>query len=119
MCILASDRHERLSDINTSNGSLWFTVSSPHSGLETIGSGTRQHFVDTDNVEGVDSYTDVECILTSNLGHVLVGTDTSRFESFRRQLFVLIGHQIHTLGELINVHLFLTEIEDSDLWDGN
>ena len=57
--------------------------------------------------------------LTSDLGHVLVGTDTSGFESFGRQLFILIGHQVDTLRELIHTRLLLTEVEDSDLgvWD--
>merc|ERR1712168_14301 len=57
--VFASNRHQRLSDVNASNGSLRFPVSSSHSGLEPISSSTRQHFVDADDVEGVDSHADV------------------------------------------------------------
>ena len=55
-------------------------------------------------------------LLTSDLCHILVGTDSSSFESFSRQLFVLIGHQVDTLRELIHTCLLLTEVKDSDLW---
>lgn len=42
-----------------------------------IGSGTRQHLVDSDDVEGVHSYPHVESVFTTVLDQVLVGTDTA------------------------------------------
>ena len=66
MCVLTSNRHQGLSDVDTSDGSLWFTVRTSHSGLQTICTRTRQHFVDTHNVEGMHTDTDVESVLTWN-----------------------------------------------------
>ena len=45
-----------------------------------ISSGTGQHLVDPQNVEGVDTNTQVERILSRRLGDILVGTDTSSFQ---------------------------------------
>ena len=39
--------------------------------LLPISSGTTQHFVDSDNMEGVNSHSDVEGILTTVLDQVL------------------------------------------------
>merc|ERR1712183_817487 len=64
----------------------------------------------------IDTNPDVESIFTSNLGHVLVGTNTSSLQSFSGQLLVFIGHKIHTLGKFINSGLLLSKIEDSNLW---
>jgi len=47
-----------------------------------IGSGTGQHLVDSDNVERVDPDPQVESLFTSSLDNVLVGTNSSGFESF-------------------------------------
>merc|ERR1712099_63343 len=114
--VFASNRHQGLAYVDTSNGSLGFSISTSHSSLEPISSGTRQHFVDADNVEGMDTHTNVEGILASNLGHVLVGTNTSSLQSFSGQLLVFIGHKIHTLGKFINSGLLLSKIKDSNLW---
>merc|ERR1712183_67178 len=88
--VFATNRHQRLTNIDTSHGSLGFSIGTSHSSLEPISSGTRQHFVDADNVEGMDTHPDVEGIFTSNLGHVLVGTNTSSLQSFSGQLLILI-----------------------------
>lgn len=47
-----------------------------------IGSGTRQHLVDSDDVEGVHSYPHVESVFTTVLDQVLVGTDTASLQRF-------------------------------------
>merc|ERR1719370_1736403 len=44
--VFTSNGHQRLTDVDASNGSLRFPVSTSHSGLEPISSSTRQHFVD-------------------------------------------------------------------------
>merc|ERR1712168_1299667 len=117
--VLTTNGHEGLADVDTSNGSLGFSIGTSHSSLEPISSGTRQHFVDADDVEGMDTHTDVEGILACNLGHVLVGTNTRSLQSFSRQLLVFIGHKIHTLGKFIHASLLFTKIKDPDLriWD--
>lgn len=45
---------------------------------------------------------------------ILVGTDTSSFESFRRQLFVFIGDHVNAEREFIDVGSLAAEIEDAD-----
>ena len=53
------------------------TKGASHSGLEPISSGARQHFVDADDVEGVDADAHVERVLAHKFYHILVGADTS------------------------------------------
>lgn len=53
-----------------------------HSRFLPISSSAGQHFVDTDDVEGMQAHTDVETILTAGLHHVLVSTDTGSLQSY-------------------------------------
>lgn len=48
-----------------------------------ISPSTGQHFVDSDDVEGMQTHADVETIFTAGLHHVLVSTDTGRLQSYR------------------------------------
>jgi hypothetical protein len=50
----------------------------------------------------------MERILTGSLGHVLVGTDTTSFKSFSRELFVFVGDQMDTEREIIDRSLLTT-----------
>ncbi len=79
--VVGSDRHERLSDANASDETLGFAKGTPHSSLKPIGSGTRQHLVDPQNMERMDSNPDVELILGRVLHHVL---KENRFQSSHR-----------------------------------
>ena len=45
-----------------------------------IGTSARQHLVDAEDVEGMDTDPQMEGILPSSLGDVFVGTDTSSLE---------------------------------------
>lgn len=83
--------------------------------LQTIRTSACEHFVDTDDVEGVKSHADVEVILANGVDHVLVGCDTSRFERLRGNLLLLKGEKVHTRGEGVYRKLFLANIEDLDL----
>lgn len=70
-------------------------------------------------MEGVQTHTDVELILAAELDQVLVAANTSGFQGFRAQLFVLIRYQMDAQWEVLDVGLLATEIEDTDLriWD--
>lgn len=57
--------------------------------------------------------------LSAVLDHVLVGTDTSSFESFRGKMLTLVGHHVHTGRELIDSCSLLSKIIDSDLRIGD
>lgn len=143
--VTGADGQEDLANVHTSHGAVGLTEGTTHTGLETIGSGARQHLVDTDDVEGVGTDTEVETFLTGDLdevpvidnasvknrssdkrGHwdgtrviVLVGTDTGSLESLGGQLLVLVGDHVHAQRELVNVGLLTTQIEDTDLGVGN
>lgn len=124
--ITSTDRQNDLADVDTGNGTVRLTPGTTHTSLEPIGSGARQHLVDTDDVEGVgtmsrrdmlamrptfvslpwarwrfrvdipDSH--VETILSGNLDKVLVGANTSGFES------LIVPHK-KTIS--LHQHLFL------------
>lgn len=75
----------------------------------------RERTVDSDDVVGVASDSHVEGILATNLGQVLVGTDTASLKGLRRKLFVLVGDKMDTEREVVNTGLFAAQVEDSDL----
>lgn len=105
--------------VDTGDGAVRLTPSTSHTLLQPIRTGTRQHLVDPDNVEGVDPDTHVEGLLTGVLDNVLVGTDTGGFESFGGKLFVLVGNKVATEGEVVNRSLLSTKIVDPDLGVGD
>lgn len=84
-----------------------------------ISSGTGQHLVDADHVEGVQTHTDVELVLSAVLHHVLVAANTSSLQGFGRQLLVLVGDQVHAQREVLHAGLLATQIEDTDLGIGH
>lgn len=107
------------SHVDSGDGTVWLTPSTSHTLLQPIGTGTRQHFVDSDNVEGVDSDSHVEGLFTGSLDDVLVGANSGSLESLGRELLVLVGNEMAAEGEVIDGGLLSTEIVDSDLWVGN
>lgn len=76
VAVTSAHREQDLANVDTGNGVVGLTISTTHTGLEPIGTSARKHLVDTDNVEGVHTDTQVERVLTRGLGDVLVGTDT-------------------------------------------
>jgi len=116
---LGTDGEDDLADVNTGDSAVGLAPCTTHTGLETIRSGTGQHLVDANNVEGVDTDTQVERILSGSLRHVLVGANTGGFQSLRRQLFILIRDQVGAEGEVIDRGTLTAKIENSDLGVGD
>jgi hypothetical protein len=110
-----SDGHEDLADVHTSDKTVGLAESATHTSLKPIGSGARQHLVDTDDVVGVDADTHVETFLSGYLDEVLVGANTGGLESLGRQLLILVGDKVDAEGEVVDVRLLAAEIEDADL----
>jgi hypothetical protein len=79
---LATDGQKDLTNVNPSDGSVWFAPSASHTSLQPISTSARQHLIDANDVEGVDTDSQMEGVLSGSLGDVLVATDTSSFESF-------------------------------------
>ena len=76
---------------------------------------TIQHLVDAEDVEGVDTDTEMERVLAGGLGHVLVGANTGGLESLGRQLLVLVRDERRAEGEVIDAGTLAPQIEDTDL----
>lgn len=85
-----------------------------HTSLKSISSGTRKHFVDTDDVPWVDSDSNMESEFTSVDLHVFVGSDTGSFKSFRGDLLFLVGNKMDAHWELIPTGLLRSSVIDSD-----
>ena len=117
--ILDPHGDQTLPDVDTSDSSLRLSEGTSHTSLEPISAGTRQHLVDTENVEGMFPDSDVEGVLAACLYHVLVGTDTGSLQSFRGQLFLLVRHEMHACGELVNMSPLPAKIIDPDLRVGH
>ncbi len=113
--IFASDRQQNLAYCNPSTNTLWLAKRCPHAGLQAISSSTRQHFVDPQHMERVHSDTQVERILASILGHVLVASNPSCFQSFTRNVLFLPADQMYAEGELVHPLLLHTHIVDANL----
>ena len=63
----ASCLHYDLPDFNASQQAVGLAESSTHTSLQTIGAGARQHFVDAENVVGVNADAQVKVILAGHL----------------------------------------------------
>ena len=63
----------------------------------------------------MDTDTEVEGILASELGHVLVACNTSSLESFAGHVFLLPGGKVDTEGEIIGGFPLHADIIDTDL----
>ena len=128
-----------MANLDTGCGTVSLAKSSSHSGLKSISTwkkvirislhsyyfsskiitGTAQHFVDSEDVEGMDSNSDVETILAAVLDEVLVATNTPGLQSLGGQLLEFVRNQVDAQGELVDSSLLTSEIKDPDLgvWD--
>ena len=135
--VTSADREDDLADVHTSDGPVWLAEGTTHSGLQSIGTSARQHLVDADDVVWMGADAEVETFLSgdfdqvssksvlvsvaspvtdiASLSYVLVGADTRGFESLGAQLLILVGDQMHTAWEFVNVGALAAEIEDADL----
>lgn len=111
----SADREEDLADVDSGHGVVRLAVGTTHACLEPVGTSARKHLVDTDDVERVDTDTEVERILARSLGDVLVGANASSFECLRGDLLVLVTDKVAAEGEVVNACLLAAEVKDADL----
>lgn len=83
--------------------------------LLPISSSAGQHFVDANNVEWMQSHTDVELILAAELHQVFVAANATGFQRFGAQLFILIGHEMNAQGKVIDESSLSSQIENANL----
>merc|ERR550534_580059 len=110
---------ENLANLDSGSGAVSLAEGASHSSLEPIGSGTGQHFVDPQHVEGVNPDPDVESILAAVLDKVFVAADTPSLESLRGELLQLVRDQVDRQRELVNAGLLTSQVEDPDLGVGD
>jgi hypothetical protein len=70
-------------------------------------------------VEGVNTDTHVEGVLTTGLAQVLVAANATSFESFSRELFILVGDEMNAEREIVDSSLLTTKIVNSNLGVGD
>ena len=117
--VSASNGNQRLSNIDTRAKSIGLSVRVAHTRLKPIGSSTRQHLVDTQNVERVDAHAQVVRLFSRRLLHVLVGRNTGSLQSLARNLLQLIGQHVHTRREVIHTSRLLSLIVEANLGVGD
>ena len=112
---LGTNREDDVTDIDTGNHACGLTEGTTHTGLQTIGTCTGKHLVDTEDVEGVDTDTEVEAFLAGVLGKVLVGAHTGSLKSLRGVVLLLKGNKVDTKREVINTGITVSKIIHTDL----
>lgn len=117
--VTGTDAHDDLANVDTGNSTVGLTPGTTHTSLQSIGTGARQHLVDTDDVEGVGADAEVERFLTTVLDEVLVGANTGGFESLGAQLLILVGDEVNAEREVVDGGLLAAKIEDTDLGVGD
>jgi hypothetical protein len=117
--VTSADAHDDLADVDTGDSAVGLAPGTTHTGLQSIGTGARQHLVDTDDVEGVGADAQVETLLAAVLDEVLVGADTGGLEGLRAQLLILVGDEVDAEREVVDVGTLATEIEDANLGVGH
>lgn len=113
--ILGANTQQDLADIDTGGNTDRLTVGMSHSRRQSIGTGTRKHFVGTKDVEGVGAHANVVGILSNGLTQVLVDGNTASFEGFRGNLLLLVTDQVGNEWEQIDGGLLVPDIENLNL----
>mmetsp|Transcript_33175 Transcript_33175/g.94321 ORF Transcript_33175/g.94321 Transcript_33175/m.94321 type:complete len:230 (-) Transcript_33175:48-737(-) len=113
--ILGTNTDEDLTNRHTSGDTNGLSVRVTHTGRKTIGAGTTQHFVGTQDVEGVRTDANVVAILSDVLTQVLVDGDTTSLQGLGRDLLLFVADQMGDKGEQIDGRLLGTHIVNTNL----
>lgn len=68
--VASTARKNDLADVDTGDKAVGLAEGTTHTSLKSIGTGARQHLVDTDDVVGVGADAEVEGFLSGGLHHV-------------------------------------------------
>jgi hypothetical protein len=113
--VTSADAQENLANVDTGDSAVGLAPRTTHTRLQSIGTGTRQHLVDTDDVVGVGADAEMEAFLAGSLDEVLVGANTRGLEGLGAQLLILVGDQVDAQGEVVDGGTLAAEIEDANL----
>jgi len=106
---------EGLSNLDTGAFLVGLTESTSHTTLQTIGTGTGQHLVDTDDVPRVHAASHMETVFSAFLDHVFVGGHTSGFHSAGGNLFFLPRDHVHGVSKFVAKGFLSTDVVGTDL----
>ena len=115
MGVLGTDREQNLTNVDAGSDANRFTVRVAHTGTQTIGSGTTQHLIGAQDVEGMGANANVVVVFSNVLGQVLVDGDTASLQGFAADLLFLVAHQVCHKGELIDGGLLGARVKDANL----
>ncbi len=59
-----------MTNVDTSDGAVWLAPCTSHSSLQSIGTGARQHLVDSDDVVWVGSDSEMETFLACDFDEI-------------------------------------------------
>lgn len=117
--VTSAHTHDDLTDVDTGDSAVGLAPGTTHTSLQSIGTGARQHLVDTDDVEGVSADAQVETLLSGNLDEVLVGANTGGLEGLGTQLLILVGDEVDAEREVVDGSALAAKIVDSNLGVGD
>merc|ERR1712196_22887 len=73
----ASDGSNHLANVHSGHSSIGLSECSTHACLQSIGTRAGEHLVDTEDMEGMHTDTDMEGIFARILHHILVAGDAA------------------------------------------
>ena len=112
---ISTDGEEDLTNVDTGRLAESLTERTTHTLLESIGTGARKHLVDADDVPRVNSDSQMEVVTTAVDDHVLVGGNTGRLQSLRRNLLLLVADKMDAGRELVIAGLLLATVVHTNL----
>ena len=65
--ITSPHREQDLADVDTGHGAVGLAPGATHTSLQSIGAGTGQHLIDTDDVVGMGANAEMEAFFAGNL----------------------------------------------------
>jgi hypothetical protein len=117
--VTGADTHDDLTNVDTGDSAVGLAPGTTHTSLQSIGTGARQHLVDTDDVIRVGTDSQVETFLSGVLDKVLVGANAGGLEGLGAQLLILVGDKVDAEREVVNVGTLAAQVEDADLGVGD
>ena len=87
---LGVDGHYDLANVDPGHCTLGLSKGTSHTCLKPVSPSTGQHLVDADDMEWMESHSDVKAVFATAFHHVLVGTNTGSLQGFRGELLILI-----------------------------
>mmetsp|Transcript_30496 Transcript_30496/g.74067 ORF Transcript_30496/g.74067 Transcript_30496/m.74067 type:complete len:237 (-) Transcript_30496:248-958(-) len=113
--VLRTDAQQDLTDVDPGGDPDRLPVRVTHPARQTVGTRTTQHLIRPQDVERVGTDTDVVPVLPDVLRQVLVDSDTARLQGLRRDLLLLVAHEVGDEREQIDGRRLGTDVENPDL----